>query len=158
MKVMTIAIMLAGLALLCGNVGNVYAGHNETTFGMSFSTGDRDDQHHGYYRHYRYFPHEYYESRRVYFLPERRYYYYYDVYPDKVSYYESEKTVIPNNPQYIPLTSIANMASQGVPDSVFIEEIQRTHSVYHLTSQIISYLKQSGVNDKVINAMLNTAR
>lgn len=62
-----------------------------------------------------------------------------------------------SNPNYLTIISIVDMASKGVPDDVIIGEIQRTRSVYHLTSEVITYLKQNKVGDKVINFMLATA-
>ncbi len=61
------------------------------------------------------------------------------------------------NPYYLPVTKIAEMASTKVPDSVIIGEIQRTHSTYSLTAEVITYLKQNRVSDQVINYMLQTA-
>jgi 5'-3' exoribonuclease 2 len=61
------------------------------------------------------------------------------------------------NPNHILLTKIAEMASQGTPDAVIISEIDRTHSVYSLNSEIITYLKQNKVSDKVIDHMMATA-
>jgi hypothetical protein len=62
--------------------------------------------------------------------------------------------VQPVNPYYLPLTKIVEMASQNAPDSVIISEIQRTHSVYKLNSEIITYLKQNKVSDTVIDYMM----
>jgi uncharacterized protein YcfJ len=61
------------------------------------------------------------------------------------------------NPNYLAITGIVDMASKGVPDDVIISEIQRTHSTYRLTSEVITYLKQNKVSDKVVNFMLATA-
>jgi len=62
------------------------------------------------------------------------------------------------NPYYIPLTKITEMAASNVPDAVIIDEIQRTKSVYHLTAEAITYLKQNKVSDAVVNYMMNTNR
>lgn len=62
------------------------------------------------------------------------------------------------NPYYLSITAIADMASKGNPDDVIISEIDRTRSTYHLTSEIISYLKQNKVSDRVINYMMATDR
>jgi hypothetical protein len=50
------------------------------------------------------------------------------------------------------------MAKKGTPDAVIISEIDRTHSVYQLNSEIITYLKQNGVSDRVIDYMLGTSQ
>ena len=55
-------------------------------------------------------------------------------------------------------SKIAEMANQGTPDAVIISEIDRTHSVYSLNSEIITYLKQNKVSDKVIDYMMNTGK
>ncbi len=59
-------------------------------------------------------------------------------------------------PEPLSINQVAQMASQGTPDSVIISEIQRTHSVYHLNSEIIGYLKQNKVSDRVIDYMMGT--
>ena len=69
---------------------------------------------------------------------------------------QKDKEAVAVNPNHIPLTKIAEMASSGTPDAVIISEIERTHSVYNLNSEIISYLKQNKVGDKVIDYMLST--
>lgn len=62
------------------------------------------------------------------------------------------------NPNYLGITQIVDMASKGVPDDVIIDEIRRTKSVYNLTSEVITYLKEKKVGDKVIDEMLATAK
>ena len=70
---------------------------------------------------------------------------------------EFDKRQLELNAQHIPFTKIAEMGSQGVPGDVIISEIERTKSKYSLTSEIINYLKQDKVDDKVIDYMLKTA-
>jgi len=53
---------------------------------------------------------------------------------------------------------IAQMAKDGVPDEVIIEEIRRTKSEFELTAMQISYLKDNSVSDRVIDAMLESGR
>ncbi|MDO8663156.1 MAG: hypothetical protein Q7K98_08085 [Candidatus Omnitrophota bacterium] len=67
---------------------------------------------------------------------------------------DSDKKALAVNSDYLTLTKIAEMGDQGVPDSVIINEIQRTHSTYRLNSEIISYLKQHKVSNRVIDYML----
>ena len=67
---------------------------------------------------------------------------------------EQDKQAMAVNPDHIPLTKIAELARQGTPDAVIISEIDRTHSVYHLNSEIITYLKQNNVSDRVIDHMM----
>jgi len=134
------------------------------SIGIGWQTGDghddrdRDHDKHSYYRHYRNYPSSFFYYKKFYSYPKKRYYYFYDLHPEQVPYYEQEKEVYPVNPAYLPIISIANMASQGVPDDVIIEEIARTCSVYKLTSEVITYLKQSNVSDRVINVMIETGR
>jgi len=71
---------------------------------------------------------------------------------------KKDKEAIAVNPNHITLTKIVEMAEQGAPDAVIISEIDRTHSVYSLNSEIISYLKQHKVSDKVIDYMMNTGK
>jgi len=126
--------------------------------GGRHGSGDGGGRHsrHDYYRYPRYYPKSYYYYKKVYFYPSKRYYYYYDVYPAKVNYYGTEKSYGAVNPNYLPIVSIANMASQGLPDSVVISEIERTGSKYKLDTDTINYLKQNDVSDVVIDYMLKT--
>lgn len=123
---------------------------------------DRDDRGyrggHDYYRSHRYYPRNFFFYRRYFYLPQRRYYFFYDYYPEKRYYYESERNIYPSRPEYLPITSIANMASQGVPDSVIIDEIRRTGSVYKLSMESITYLKHNNVSDSVIDVMIDSSR
>lgn len=63
-----------------------------------------------------------------------------------------------NNPGYLPLTNITEMARTGVADTVIIDEIKRTNSRYYLSAETITYLKNNQVSDRVINYMLETGR
>jgi uncharacterized protein YcfJ len=71
---------------------------------------------------------------------------------------QHDKAATAVNPNHIPLTKLAEMGQQGTPDAVIIAEIDRTHSVYKLNSEIITYLKQNKVSDKVIDYMMATAK
>ncbi len=71
---------------------------------------------------------------------------------------QNEQTQMEVNPNYISIVSIVDMAGKGVPDDVIIGEIQRTGSVYQLTSETITYLKNNKVGDKVIDYMLASTR
>jgi hypothetical protein len=71
---------------------------------------------------------------------------------------EQDKQAMAVNPDHIPLTKIAELGKQGTPDAVIISEIDRTHSVYALNSEIITYLKENKVGDRVIDHMLATAK
>lgn len=70
---------------------------------------------------------------------------------------ELDKKATATNPNHLAITSIVDMAQKGVPDDVIISEIKRTGSTYELTSEVITYLKQNKVGDKVINYMLGNA-
>ena len=70
---------------------------------------------------------------------------------------EMDRRALATNPEHITIIKIAEMGRQGVPGSVIIGEIQRTHSVYHLNSETINYLKDNNVDDSVIDYMLLTA-
>lgn len=62
-----------------------------------------------------------------------------------------------NNPQHISLISVADMGKKGVPDDVIIGEMKRTGSRYNLTSEVINYLKENKISNKVIDYMLSTS-
>ncbi len=71
---------------------------------------------------------------------------------------QMDKQYYKNNEQHISIVEIADMAQKGVPDSVIISEVDRTDSKYKLTSEGITYLKNNGVSDKVIDYMLATVQ
>ena len=69
---------------------------------------------------------------------------------------KSDQEAQATNPSHLGILQIVDMASKDVPDDVIIDEIRRTESVYNLTSETITYLKDNGVGDKVIDEMLAT--
>lgn len=71
---------------------------------------------------------------------------------------DSDRKALAVNPNHLTVMKIAEMGKQGVPDSVIINEIQRTHSVYQLNSEIITYLQENKVSNKVIDYMLQTGK
>lgn len=71
---------------------------------------------------------------------------------------QKDKEALAVNPNHLTYTAITDMAAKGTADAVIISEIDRTHSVYQLTSEIITYLKQNKVSDRVIDYMLATSR
>jgi hypothetical protein len=160
-------VLIAGMVLVflyCSvPVQAAYAGsvNGSVQIRLSSGRGHRDYGNHyreRYYQHHRRYPAAFYFRRRIYYSPNRRFYFYFDVFPEKAYYYNSESEVKSYNPDYIPVTSIANMASQGVPDAVIISEIERTRSVYKLTSEVITYLKQNNVSNRVIDVMLESGK
>ncbi len=153
-------VFLCSLISLPGtyaNGGRSERGHGEHDRGRDEHKRHSTSYPH-YYRSHRHYPDSFFFYRRFYYYPRRRYYYFYDYYPEKRYYYESERSIYPSNPEYLSITSIANMGSQGVPEAVIIEEIKRTGSVYKLTSEIITYLKHNNVSDAVIDVMLETSK
>jgi len=68
---------------------------------------------------------------------------------------QMDKKALAANPNHITVMKIVEMAKQGIPDGVIIGEIQRTKSVYSLTSEVITYLKENGVRDRVVDYMLS---
>lgn len=55
------------------------------------------------------------------------------------------------------LAEVQSMAQAHVSDSVIISQIQNSNTRYQLTSDQIISLKNAGVSDNVINALINTA-
>jgi hypothetical protein len=58
------------------------------------------------------------------------------------------------NGQQVSIDEIVGMTGQGVNDDVIVDRIHMTGSKFSLTSAQIDGLKQKGVSQKVINAML----
>ncbi|MFC1646452.1 YMGG-like glycine zipper-containing protein [Candidatus Omnitrophota bacterium] len=69
---------------------------------------------------------------------------------------KSDQEAKATNSSHLGILQIVDMASKDVPDDVIIDEIHRTNSVYSLTSETITYLKENGVGDKVVDEMLAT--
>lgn len=67
---------------------------------------------------------------------------------------QMDKKALAANPNHITVIKIVELATKGIPDGVIISEIQRTKSVYTLTSEVITYLKENGVSDRVVDYML----
>jgi hypothetical protein len=57
------------------------------------------------------------------------------------------------NPNQMTIQQIGDLAKQGVNENVIIDKIRLTNSRFSLTANDISYLKQQGVSQKVIDAM-----
>ena len=68
---------------------------------------------------------------------------------------QMDKKALATNPSHITVMKIVDLAAKNIPDAVIISEIQRTKSVYNLTSEIITYLKENGVSDRVVDYMLS---
>lgn len=68
----------------------------------------------------------------------------------------SEQRSLKSNPSHITISSIAQMALDGVPEGVIISDIRQTNSTYNLNSEAISFLKSKGVSDRIIDYMLST--
>ena len=68
---------------------------------------------------------------------------------------QMDKQALAANPNHITVIKIAEMTADGVPDAVIISEIKRTKSVYNLTSEVITYLRENNVGDGVIDYMLS---
>ena len=67
---------------------------------------------------------------------------------------QMDKKALAANPNHITVIKIVELTAKGIPDAVIISEIQRTKSVYTLTSEVITYLKENRVSDRVIDYML----
>jgi hypothetical protein len=52
---------------------------------------------------------------------------------------------------------VVALAKSGVSDEVIVSQIRSSRTVYHLTTAEIIELKNSGVSEKVIDFMINTA-
>ena len=118
---------------------------------QSFSHHDRDFSHHD-----RDFDRDFFRRG----FHHRSFVFFYDPYPYYYPYYPYGYTeqYTPNyNPGSLSIFDITNMTARGVPDDEIINEIRRTGSVFSLNAELIAYLKQNKVSDKVIDYMLSTA-
>ncbi len=59
--------------------------------------------------------------------------------------------------QSIAVADIKALAAAGLSDDVILSHIRNSQAVFHLTTAEIIDLKKSGVNEKVIDYMINTA-
>ncbi len=62
-----------------------------------------------------------------------------------------------NQGQSIGVADVKALAKAGLNDDVILSHIRNSQAVYHLTTAEIIDLKNSGVSDKVIDVMINTA-
>ena len=67
---------------------------------------------------------------------------------------QMDKKALAVNPEHITVIKLVEMAQKNIPDGVILSEIQRTKSIYNLTSEVITYLKDNGVSDRVVDYML----
>jgi outer membrane lipoprotein SlyB len=58
--------------------------------------------------------------------------------------------------QPLQVADVKALVKAGVSDDVVINQIQTSHTVYHLSAADIIDLRNSGVSDKVVNYMINT--
>jgi surface antigen len=60
--------------------------------------------------------------------------------------------------QQLSIHDVEAMAKNGIHDDVIIGQIQKTHSVFYLTSEQIIELKNNGVSENVIKYMIQTGK
>jgi outer membrane lipoprotein SlyB len=58
--------------------------------------------------------------------------------------------------QPLSVADVKALAKAGISEDVIINQIQNSHTVYHLSTADIIDLRDSGVSDKVVNYMINT--
>jgi hypothetical protein len=63
-------------------------------------------------------------------------------------------TTPPSGPS---IADVQAMVQAHVSDAVIVSQIQNSSTVYHLTANQIIALKNAGVGDSVLNAMINSA-
>lgn len=61
-----------------------------------------------------------------------------------------------DNKQPLSISDVEAMSRNGLSDEVIISQIHSTGSVFHLTADQIIQLKNAGVSQKVIDAMIKT--
>jgi uncharacterized protein YcfJ len=57
------------------------------------------------------------------------------------------------NPNQLTIQQVVELAKQGVDENVIIDKIRLSNSQFNLTAADISYLKEQGVSQRVIDAM-----
>jgi len=55
------------------------------------------------------------------------------------------------------VADVKSLAKAGIGEDLIINQISNSHSVYHLSADEIIDLRDSGVTDRVVNYMINTA-
>jgi len=78
----------------------------------------------------------------------RRQYYYYSAPPTYAA---------APPPQPLSIAAIKSMSKAGISDDNIINQINNTHTVYHLDANAIIDLNNSGVSQRVISNMINTS-
>jgi hypothetical protein len=69
----------------------------------------------------------------------------------------AQAAAVAQAPPPLSLQDIVQMRNSGISDTVIINQIRTTGSVYHLSSQEIVWLQQQGVSEPVITEMQATA-
>lgn len=64
---------------------------------------------------------------------------------------------MPNSPPAMTVAEVKALVKGGLGEDVILSKIRTSHAVFHLTTAEILDLKQSGVSEKVIDFMINTA-
>lgn len=59
--------------------------------------------------------------------------------------------------QPLAIADVKSMSKSGVSDDTIINQINNTHTIYHLDANAIIDLSQAGVSQRVISVMINTA-
>jgi len=62
-----------------------------------------------------------------------------------------------NQGQPASVADVKALAKAGISDDIILSQIRHSRAVYHLTTEEIIDLKKSGVTEKVIDFMINTA-
>lgn len=57
------------------------------------------------------------------------------------------------NPSQMSMQQVVDLSKQGVHEDVIVDKIRLTNSRFTLSADEITYLKQQGVSEKIINAM-----
>jgi hypothetical protein len=69
------------------------------------------------------------------------------------TYYE-----VPPGPPPLSTADIIRLSKEGVKPEEIIDQIRATRGVYHMDAKDVVQLHESGVDDKVINYMLDTQK
>lgn len=61
-----------------------------------------------------------------------------------------------DNGEHLSVSDVKKMSKAGLSDTVIIDQIKATHSIFYLSTADIIDLKKSGVSQKVIDYMIQT--
>lgn len=151
MKKLFVLLVVTGLWLGASSPASA-----DYSVSIGYNSGDAGCGRPAYYPAYNHYP----RHKKVFFWNSNRHFYRHQpvVIHKKTVVYSNDPRPAPESQEKLGISDIVVLAQAGVSDTVIIEKIRRTGSVFTLSAEEVGALRQEGVSAKVVNYMLNTKR